>query len=85
MADVIMDRGHFGSIAEFQDPEQLYAELIEKVRKYHPSDDISMIEKAYATALNAHEGQQRKSGSTISYIRCAWRSSWPISRWIKRP
>ncbi|HBB59079.1 MAG TPA: GTP pyrophosphokinase, partial [Lachnospiraceae bacterium] len=62
MADVIMDRGHFGSIAEFQDPEQLYAELIEKVRKYHPSDDISMIEKAYATALNAHEGQQRKSG-----------------------
>ena len=27
MSDIIMDRGHFGSIAEFQDPEQLYKEL----------------------------------------------------------
>jgi GTP pyrophosphokinase len=62
MSDVILDRGHFGSIAEFQEPEQLYKELIDKVRKYHPSDDISMIEKAYKEALGAHEGQMRKSG-----------------------
>ena len=26
-------------------PEQLYQELISRVRKYHPSDDISLIEK----------------------------------------
>ena len=62
MSDIIMDRGHFGSIAEFQDPEQLYKELTDKVRKYHPSDDISMIERAYAKAYAAHEGQMRKSG-----------------------
>ena len=29
---------------------------------YHPSDDISMIEKAYRIAYKAHDGQLRKSG-----------------------
>ena len=32
------------------------------MRKYHPSDDISMIEKAYHVADEAHKGQVRKSG-----------------------
>ena len=27
--------------------EQLYQELIEKIKSYHPSDDFSMVEKAY--------------------------------------
>ena len=47
---------------DYQDPEQLYQALIERVRKYHPSADISMIEKAYKTASEAHSGQARKSG-----------------------
>ena len=28
---------------DYQDPEQLYHVLIERVRKYHPSADITMI------------------------------------------
>ena len=40
----------------------LYSELIEKIRQYHPSQDLSMIEKAYLTALQAHKDQLRKSG-----------------------
>lgn len=47
---------------DFVDPQELYNELIARVRKYHPSDDISMIEKAYKVARDAHEGQARKSG-----------------------
>lgn len=47
---------------DFVDPQDLYNELIARVRKYHPSDDISMIEKAYKVARDAHEGQARKSG-----------------------
>ncbi len=47
---------------DFTSPEVLYQELIKSVRKYHPSDDISMIEKAYQVAYKAHEGQVRKSG-----------------------
>ena len=50
------------STQDFVDPEELYQKLIERVRRYHPSDDISMIEKAYKIASNAHEGQIRKSG-----------------------
>ena len=30
---------------EFESPEDLYHELIASVRKYHPSADISLIEK----------------------------------------
>lgn len=42
--------------------EQLYLELIEKIKTYHPSNDFSMIEKAYKLAVEAHKGQKRKSG-----------------------
>jgi len=50
------------NMADFTSPDILYRELISSVRKYHPSADISMIEKAYKIAHDAHEGQARKSG-----------------------
>lgn len=59
---VVIDDGHIEKIEEFQAPETLYTELISRVKKYHPSDDISLIEKAYQTATNFHNGQVRKSG-----------------------
>ncbi len=46
----------------FISPEELYARLIGEIRKYHPSDDLSQIEKAYRIADEAHKGQLRKSG-----------------------
>ncbi len=60
--EVVFDDGRIESIEEFQSPEALYQELITRVRKYHPSDDISLIEKAYAVAYEAHKDQVRKSG-----------------------
>ncbi len=47
---------------DFTSPNDLYRELISSVRKYHPSADISLIQKAYDSAYRAHEGQKRKSG-----------------------
>jgi len=60
--ETVFDDGKIESIAEFQSPEVLYQGLISHVKKYHPSDDISMIEKAYNTAYEAHRDQVRKSG-----------------------
>ena len=48
--------------SDFIDPDQLYAQLINKIHEYHPSTDIAMIEKAYHLARDAHKGQVRKSG-----------------------
>lgn len=48
--------------ADFTSPELLYQELINSIRKYHPSADISLVEKAYHIADDAHKGQARKSG-----------------------
>ena len=31
---------------DFTDPEKLHQELLAGIRKYHPSADLSMIEKA---------------------------------------
>lgn len=45
---------------EEQDP-QLHA-LLEKFKRYHPKEDTALVEKAYAFASKAHEGQIRKSG-----------------------
>ena len=50
------------SMNDFTSPEVLYDELISSVKKYHPSTDISMIEKAYEVAREAHKDQKRKSG-----------------------
>ena len=50
------------TMEDFTSPEVLYQELITSVRKYHPSTDISMIDKAFQIANNAHKGQVRKSG-----------------------
>ena len=47
---------------DFEKPEKLYKELLESVHKYHPSADLSLIEKAYRIADEAHRGQVRKSG-----------------------
>ena len=48
--------------ADFTSPEVLYQDLITEIKKYHPTSDLSDIEKAYKVAYKAHEGQKRKSG-----------------------
>ena len=60
--EVIFDDDKISKSEEFVNPEDLYQELIRCVQKYHPSDDISMIEKAYKVASEAHKNQFRKSG-----------------------
>lgn len=50
------------NIKEFTSPDELYQELIASIRKYHPSADISLVEKAYRVAYDSHDGQMRKSG-----------------------
>ncbi len=47
---------------DFTSPEQLYEALKSRVLRYHPSDDMSLIEKAYHVAARAHKDQKRKSG-----------------------
>lgn len=49
-------------IRDFVSPEELHRDLIEIIQKYHPSADISMVEKAYQIAAEAHKTQVRKSG-----------------------
>ena len=47
---------------DYQNPQLLYDKLIERIQRYHPSTDISMIQKAYDIAFEAHKDQYRKSG-----------------------
>ena len=54
--------GDLEAPADFTSPDVLYRDLVASIRKYHPSDDLSMIEKAYQLADNAHKDQKRKSG-----------------------
>lgn len=47
---------------DFTPPAELYSQLLDTIRKYHPSSDVSQIEKAYSIAAEAHKNQKRKSG-----------------------
>ena len=65
ISEIIIDSAKTGVLAtpeDFTDPKELYDVLVEKIKKYHPSDDFSQIEKAYHIADDAHQGQKRKSG-----------------------
>lgn len=42
---LVLDDGKITALKEFMTPDELYQMLIARVKKYHPSDDISMIEK----------------------------------------
>ena len=48
--------------SDFTPPEELYEQLKETLLRYHPSDDLTIIEKAYKVAAEAHKDQKRKSG-----------------------
>ena len=37
-------------------PEELFEILIDSIKKYHPSDDLTMVQKAYEIADSAHKG-----------------------------
>lgn len=69
---------------DFTAPEDLYRQLIGKIKKYHPSTDISQIEKAYHIARDAHEGQMRKSGEPYIIHPFVWRLFWQIWSLIRR-
>ncbi len=55
-------RNSIRKFADFIEPEELYQELKNSIYKYHPSTDISQVEKAYKIAFEAHKGQKRRSG-----------------------
>ena len=58
----VVDGHAVKSPEDYQDPKKLYEMLLARVKKYHPSGDLSMIQKAFDIAYHAHEGQFRKSG-----------------------
>ena len=51
-----------GELTPVETPDQLYEQLVEKIKEYHPTDNFSMLEKAYNLAREAHKEQKRKSG-----------------------
>ena len=69
---------------DYQDPEQLYHVLIERVRSIIRLRNITMIEKAYRIGKEAHRDQVRKSGEPY-IIHPLWSVLfWRILRWTKR-
>ncbi len=46
----------------FEEPDVLFETLIKELKKYHPSDELEIIVKAYDIAREAHKDQRRKSG-----------------------
>ena len=62
MGDDVKDSGRVGMTNDFTDPEVLYRKLLDTIRKYRPTTDLSAIEHAYLLAKEAHGSQVRKSG-----------------------
>ena len=46
----------------YKEPDQIFEEVIAKMRDYHPSTDFDIVKRAYKLAYDAHKHQKRKSG-----------------------
>ena len=52
-------------------PYIIVDELISRISKYHPDDDMDLVRRAYQFAENAHANQFRKSGDPYFSHPCA--------------
>ncbi|MBR3041043.1 MAG: bifunctional (p)ppGpp synthetase/guanosine-3',5'-bis(diphosphate) 3'-pyrophosphohydrolase [Lachnospiraceae bacterium] len=59
--EFVIDDGRIESIEEYLSPEELFDDLISRVKKYNP-EGVELIRKAFELANNAHKDQLRKSG-----------------------
>jgi len=48
--------------SRMQDPDELFQRLTDSIMRYHPSDDMTLIRRAYELAREAHKNQRRHSG-----------------------
>ena len=69
---------------DYEKPDELYDMLIARIRQYHPSTDISMIEKAYELARKHMEINAGSPESHTLYTHFGWPLFWQIRRWIKK-
>ena len=46
----------------FEEPQTLYERVIKELHEHRPTDDLGIVERAYALAASSHGSQQRKSG-----------------------
>ena len=53
--------------ADYDDPDKLYGMLIARIQKYHPSADVTQIEKAYNLAKKSAWRPKEKVGRTVYY------------------
>ncbi|MBQ7064420.1 MAG: bifunctional (p)ppGpp synthetase/guanosine-3',5'-bis(diphosphate) 3'-pyrophosphohydrolase [Firmicutes bacterium] len=57
-----MDTAEHILIFETEEVARLYETLIDTIKRYHPTSDLSKVENAYRVAAEAHAGQLRQSG-----------------------
>lgn len=69
---------------DYENPDKLYDMLIARIRKYHPSTDVSMIRKAYDLAGRLTAISSASPGNLILYILYGCPLYLRILRWIKR-
>ena len=50
---------------DFTSPTELYRTLVEGVKRYHPSDDLTLIDKAYRVADEARTSWNRELGRKL--------------------
>ena len=53
------------------DLDQQLQQILTKIQKYHPKDDLSLVTRAYQFACEAHKDQKRKSGEPYFSHPCA--------------
>ena len=59
--------------ASFTSPEELYQDMIKTIYRYHPSDDITLIEKAYRTAIKSrNENRVNLISFTLFVLPLFW-------------
>ena len=70
---------------DFTEPAELYAKLIDSVRRYHPSADILPSRRLIKSQIRRMRGKNENQESLILFILFVWQSFWQNWNWIKKP
>ena len=65
---------------DFTDPQILYDKLIAMIKRYHPSGDISQIEKAYKKHMEISAENPESHISSIRCVSVSYLPNWSLIR-----
>ena len=81
----VTSEGELASPADYTPPEELYQNLINIIKQYHPSDNLELWRRLTKWLMMPIRIRKENLGNPTLYIPYVWPSSWLSWSLIRKP